>query len=133
MLVEVATQHQLNFVQFLLFTGGWPLLAFGIVVSIWGIINIVRVPGSGWILAQAWMSFLPGIFALLGIYVTYQQFAAMAISTEVVEPTDVATVAGAGMSLGFLGIVSTIMPFMLSLVAFRRYCRRNEELRLPTE
>ena len=98
-------------------------MAFGIVFSIWGIINIVRVPKSGWILAQAWMSFLPSIIAIIGIYVTYKRFAELATSTDVVKPSEVA--AGAGMSFGFLGIVSTIVPLMLSLVAFHRYFRKK--------
>ena len=79
-------------------------------------------------LAKAVLSFLPGIFAMVGICTASQRFTEMATSPNPPKPAEFAAVTGAAMSYGFLGIASTIVPVMLGLLAFRRYCQRTSEL-----
>lgn len=121
---EASAAQQINFFQFILSAGGLPLVASGLVFCIWGVVNIVRVPKPGWILAQAW-SCLPGVFAMIAIYSAYQSFATIATSPTQPKPTEIAAVVGAAFSHGFLGIACSLVPITLGLVAFGRYFAKN--------
>ena len=107
--------------RFLLFSGGLPLLAPGVVFSFWGLWNILKPRHPGLIVSQMLLSLLPGIFAMIAIYVTYTEFAAMAAQTTIPKPTTLAGVAGSAMSYGFCGLLSTITPVILGAVAMHRY------------
>lgn len=111
-------------VQFFLLAGGLPLLAFGIVFSLWGLWNVIKPPGAGWIVAQVVLSLIPGIIAMIAIYAANTEFAELATAEIAPKPAALAAVAGRSMSYGFLGLLSTIVPVLLGAIAFGRRCAR---------
>lgn len=114
--------------QFLLAAGGLPLLSFGIVFSIWGIWNIFRPTSTTSILSQLVLSLIPGIIAMAAIYFACTEFTAMASATTPPAPAVLAGTAGRAMSYGFMGLLSTILPVLLGVVAIRKHVGglRNE-------
>jgi len=60
MLAQVNTTV-LSPLQFLLSAGGLPLLAFGIVFSLWGLWNMFRSQNQAAILSQLFLSLIPGV------------------------------------------------------------------------
>lgn len=115
-------------IQFFLFAGGLPLLACGITFSLWGLWNIVRPRNASPILSQIVLSLIPGIIAMAGIYVACTEFTEMASLTTPPKPAVFAGVAGRAMSYGFMGLLSTIVPVLLGVVAVRKHLQslRNE-------
>lgn len=114
--------------QFFLHAGGLPLLAFGIVFSVWGLWNIFRPRNATPILSQIVLSSIPGMIAMVAIYVACTEFTEMASSTTPPKPAILAGVAGRAMSYGFIGLLSTIVPVLLGVAALRKHLvsLRNE-------
>lgn len=113
---------------FFLHAGGLPLLAFGIVFSVWGLWNIFRPRSATPILSQVVLSLIPGMIAMVAIYFAYTEFIKMASATTPPKPAVIAGVAGRAMSYGFIGLLSTIIPVLLGVVALRKHLQslRNE-------
>jgi hypothetical protein len=109
--------------RFLLSAGGVPLLAFGLFFSLWGLWNVVKPQSSRLILSQVVLSTMPGIFAMVAIYVTAADFTELATAETAPKPAIFAAVAGRAMSYGFVGLMSTIVPVLLGATAFRKNCR----------
>lgn len=110
--------------SFLLSAGGLPLLAFGIVLSLWGLWNIFRTQNSVPILAQLTLSLLPGMIAIVASYLACADFTEMATAETAPKPATFAAAAGRAMSYGFFGLLSTVIPVLLGTVAIRNHCAR---------
>lgn len=110
-------------IRYLLIAGGAPLVAFGIVMTIWGVINVLRPRSAGLICAQSLVSMIPGAIAVVAIYLSSIRFQEMAGAPSLPKPTEFATVTGQAMSFGFLGLVTTMIPVFLGICAFFRLCR----------
>lgn len=108
--------------QFLLSAGGFPLLAFGLGFSLWGLWNVFKLPGAGLIVAQVVMSLIPGIIAMVAIYAACIDFTELATAQNAPTPATFAAVTGRAMSYGFCGLLATIVPVLLGAIAFHRQC-----------
>lgn len=108
--------------RFLLLAGGMPLLAFGLILSLWGLWNIFQPRSTFQILSQLVWCSVPGIIAMVAIYLACMDFSEMAAATKPPKPATFAAVAGRAMSFGFFGLMSTIVPMLLGAVAIRRHC-----------
>jgi len=106
----------------LLTTVGWLYLAFGIVTTIWGLINLVRRKNSTAIYSQMVVSLVPSFIAVVAIYSTYHDFRLLAVSNEPPKPAAFAEVCTRGMAHGLWGILSTLVPVTVGLfTAWRRH------------
>jgi hypothetical protein len=112
--------------RFLLPAGGMPVLAFGIILSLWGLWNIVRPQSPRRILSPMVLSSIPGIIAIIAIYMACTEFIEMTTSETPPKPWMFAAVAAKAMSFGFFGLLSTIVPILLGGLAFRRHGRLSE-------
>ena len=113
--------------RFLLPAGGMPVLAFGIILSLWGLWNIFRPPSPRRILSPMVLSTVPGIIAIIAIYIACTEFIEMTTSEAPPKPAMFAAVAAKAMSFGFFGLVSTIVPVLLGGLAFLRHGRRSRD------
>ncbi len=109
--------------RFLLNAGGLPLLAFGLVFGIWGVMNFVRPRSSGHILAQCLLSLIPGIIAMVAVYVACCDFTELATAETAPKPAEIAKVTGYSMSIAFFGLASTIVPVAIGLCALGKFSR----------
>lgn len=111
---------QMSNIEYLLSAGGMPLLLFGAVLSIVGLLMATRPVNRRAIGIFAILSLLPGLLAAYGIYTGCIEFRAMAASDMPPKPADFAAVAGRAMSQGFWGIVGTSLPSFFAVIAFLR-------------
>lgn len=98
-----------------------PLLAFGLILSLWGLWNICKPQTTGQVLSQLVLSSIPGIIAVVAVYAACTDFMEMAAATTPPKPAAFAATAGRGMSFGFFGLLSTIVPMLLGAVGLRRH------------
>ncbi len=110
--------------RFLLLAGGMPVLAFGLVLSLWGLWNIFQPRSTFQTLSQLVLCSVPGIIAMFAIYLACMDFSEMATAEVPPKPATFAAVAGRAMSFGFFGLMSTVVPMLLGAVAIRKHCSR---------
>lgn len=93
-----------------------------------GLWNIFRPRSATPILSQVVLSLIPGTIAMVAIYFAHTEFMKMASATTPPKPAVIAGVAGRAMSYGFIGLLSTIIPILLGVVALRKHLQslRNE-------
>ena len=107
--------------RFLLFSGGFFLLAFGLVLTLWGLWNVLRPHSFVKILSQLALSVLPGMVAMVAIYLAAADFMELADSETAPKPAALATTVGPMFSYGFVGLLATIVPVLLGVVAIRKH------------
>ena len=111
----------LPLLRFLLPAGGMPVLAFGIVLSLWGLWNIFKPQSPRRILSPMVLSSIPGIIAIIAIYMACTEFIEMTTSETPPKPFMLAAVVAKAMSFGFFGLMSTVVPVLLGALAFSRH------------
>lgn len=72
------------------------------------------------------LSAIPGIIAIIAIYMACTEFIEMTTSDTPPKPAIFAAVAAKAMPFGFFGLLSTIVPILLGGLAFRRHGRLSE-------
>jgi|GEM_PF-3495779 hypothetical protein len=112
--------QQLSYFGFLFRAGGLSYLLLGLALSVVGVALIAKPRFPLGTKIYACLSPLPGLAALLATYSAYGQFSAMAMSSTAPKPAEIATVAGYAMSSGFFGILGTILPMAIAMVAISR-------------
>ena len=113
--------------RFLLSAGGMPVLAFGIVLCLWGLWTIFKPQSARQILSPIVLTSVPGIIAIIAIYTACTDFIEMTTSETPPKPAMFAAVVAKAMSFGFFGLMSTIVPVLLGALAFRRHGRLSKQ------
>ncbi len=112
--------QQLSEIPFLLRAGGNYLLFLGVVLALWGLVNVLIPRMRALILMQSLLSLLPGLLAMMAIYSACTELAVLAASPTLPKPADLAQLAGYAMSCGFWGLAGTMVPMTLGLLALWR-------------
>ena len=116
----MAPQPQVTVINFLLHNGGLPYLGLGMFLSLIGVALVIIPKNRLAIIIYAFVSLLPGILAMFAIYSTFADFSSMALSATAPEPTEFAAVTARAISCGLMGILGTILPTVLAIIAFSR-------------
>lgn len=111
------TAAVLSPLRLLLSNAGAPLIATGMLFSLWAIWNVFKPPQERWMLAQIVLSLISGVVALFAVYAAATD---LATAESAPKPTEFATAAGRAMSYGFVGLLSTIVPILLGAIALGR-------------
>ena len=115
-----AQVHQIPEFIFLLRAGGFPYFALGLFLSLFGVV-LVAIPKSRLaITIYALLSLLPGLLAMVAIYSACGKLVEISLSTTAPKPAEFAAMTAHAMSCGFLGILGTLLPTILAVVAFWR-------------
>ncbi|MAG94334.1 MAG: hypothetical protein CMJ48_11360 [Planctomycetaceae bacterium] len=123
-----AELQQVSNIAFLLRAGGIPFLALGLFLCIFGVVLAARPTNRVAITVYAFLSLLPGLFAMFAVYAACGEFGDMAVSPGPTKPSVIVSVAGRAMSYGFFGLLGTILPTILAIIAFARLSAQS-----PTE
>jgi hypothetical protein len=128
----VAEVHRPSLLLFLLREGGGAglaLAALGVLLTVWGFINLGFVTRRGTLVTQALVSFLPLSLAFVGMCVYFSRFMELAAAPGSSRPEDVARTMSLLIILGLTGSVSTIVPAVIGIIALARNLRTTEEAR----
>ena len=120
--MPVAQPQQIPTIVWLLNSGGFAPLAFGLVLAIIGIVLIIR-PNRMASAILAFVSLLPAIVGLIVVYAAAANFAEMAVSPTPPKPAEFAALTGRAMSSSFCGLLGTILPVFTAVLALSRACK----------
>lgn len=112
--------QQTSTLLYLLHSGGLLLVAAMLCLAVIGVWMIMRPHGKTLVLVFAVLSMLPGIWAILNVFLAASQFTAMASLAEAPKPAEFADVVGRAMANGFYGLLATLVPMSLAILAFMR-------------
>ena len=112
--------QQMSYFGFLLRAGGLSFFLLGLALSVVGVVLIAKPKFRAGVTIYACLSPLPGLAALVASYSAYGQFSAMATSSVAPKPAEIAAVTGYAMSSGFFGILGTILPMAVAILAMSR-------------
>ncbi|WP_442511915.1 hypothetical protein SH528x_003665 [Novipirellula sp. SH528] len=118
--IEEGVQQTIHPLVFLFTGAGWPLLAFGLVFSILGLWNLYCGKHPTMVFVHSLLSLLPAMIAIVGIYISYNDFAELGSSSTAPKPSEFARIVGNAMSIGFCGLVSTVPPVALGIIGLWR-------------
>ena len=104
---------------------GSVMISLGLLLTVWGMVNFFFVRNRLVLTLQALLSFLPATFALWGIHTAYVQFAQMAEATVAPKPIEFASMTVLAMGCGFWGIVSTMVPGFVGVLALSKSTART--------
>lgn len=115
-----AQVQQISNLAFLLRSGGLPFVAIGLALGIVGLIFVIKPRGQWTVAIYAFASLLPGLFAMLSVYSSCSEFAALASGPEVPKPAELFGTIGRAMGCSFYGLLGTVIPMLLAIIAFLR-------------
>lgn len=95
------------------------LLLLAVFISLAGII-LCFIPNRRASIVLVFFSFLPGVFSLALVYKAASEFSALASSPAAPEPTEFARVISQALGSGFCGILATLIPMLIAIVALVR-------------
>jgi hypothetical protein len=117
-----AQPHQIPTIVWLLQSGGLAPLAFGVILAVVGIVFVIRPNRTG-SLVFAVISLLPAIFGLVVVYSAAADYVEMAPSATAPKPAELARITGQAMGSSFFGLLGTIIPVFVAVLALSRAAR----------
>jgi len=118
---EIEAQiQQISNIPYLLQEGGVPFLAMGLILGFVGLIFVIKPQRPSTVAIYAFVSLLPGIIAMIGVYVSCSEFVEMGTSPDVPKPDKLFGVIGRAMGRSFYGLLATLIPMFFSTIAFLR-------------
>ncbi len=127
-----AQSQQIPTILWLLKSGGFAPLALGLILSVIGIVLVIR-PNRTASTILAFLSLLPGILGLIFVYSAATDYAEMAVSPRVPKPADFAAITGRAMSFSFCGLLGTILPIFVAVLALSRASNSVNALHVGTQ
>lgn len=119
--VEVEQQVQrMSNLGYLLQAGGLPFLAMGLVLVLAGLILLMKRRQRVSVAIYACCLLLPGVVALVAVYTACSEFVELASSPDVPRPAELFGVLGRAMGRCFFGLLATLVPMLLAIIAFLR-------------
>mgnify|MGYP003113105836 CR=1 FL=1 len=115
-----AQLKQMSNIEHLLRSGGAPFLVLGIMLAIGGCVLLCSPRRRRTVVVFAVLSLLPGFIATGTIYSASVAFTDMANNPVGFKIHDFATLTSRAMSCGIFGLLATIVPSALAIVAFAR-------------
>ena len=124
--------QQISTIVWLLQSGGIAPLALGLILAFVGIVFVIR-PNRTWSMTLAFLSLLPAIVGLIVVYSAAADYAEMARSPNAPRPAEFARLTGRAMGSSFCGLLGTILPVFVAILALARTAKsvdtRNAETR----
>jgi len=107
-------------------TLGLLILSLGVVLTMWGVINLLtRQPPLVTVL-QTLCSLIPAVLAAGVVYASYQEFMRIAASPEPPEAVEFARVISSGLTAGMIGPLASVVPAALGIAALARVAQREQ-------
>lgn len=129
-MVEAAPVQQLSLVQYLLRNGlGDQLLivSTGVVLILFSLVALIFPRPRSVVLTLGLLSMLPGLIGVSSIVISLQAFFKVALSPEPPKPTVFAEIIGNGLGAGFWGLVMSLLPLCLCLIALANMANTTAE------
>jgi len=114
---------QIPTIIWLLQSGGLAPLAMGFVVAVLGIFFVIR-PNHTASMILAFLSLLPAVFGLVAVYSAATAYGDMAKLPTMPKPSEFATLTGQAMGSSFCGLLGTILPIFVAILAMSRSSKR---------
>jgi purine-cytosine permease-like protein len=127
-----AQPQQIPTIVWLLKSGGVAPLALGLILAVIGIVLVIR-PNRTASAILAFLSLLPAIFGLIVVYSAAADYAQMAVSPTPPKPAEFAAITGRAMSYSFCGLLGTILPVFIVVLALSRACKSVNALDVGTK
>jgi hypothetical protein len=119
--VEIEAQvQQMSNLTYLLQAGGLPFLVMGVIMGIVGLILLLKPRRTVTAAIYAFVSLLPGVIALISVYTACSEFVEMGSSPAPPKPAELFGVIGRAMGRCFYGLLATLIPMLLAIIAFIR-------------
>ena len=96
------------------------IIAIGSVSTLWSVVHVVRTRHHNVTVMQSILAIMPSLVAAVAVYSSWTDFTALAASSSVPKPAELASVIGFAMSCGFFGTAATCIAVSLTFLAFRR-------------
>lgn len=105
---------------------GWLILGLGIVLTLWGVVNLLRRPGPVVLILQAVCSLIPALLGAALAYGCYLEFAQFGAQAEPPKPVVFAEVISRGLLGGMIGPLASVVPAALGIAALARSSARSD-------
>lgn len=123
--VEIEAQvQQISNLTYLLKVGGLPFLVLGLVIGIVGLVLVLKPRRTSTVAIFAFVSLLPGVTAMILVYTSCSEFVEMA-NSPTVKPAELFGGIGRAMGRCFYGLLATLIPMILAIIAFLRAIPSN--------
>ena len=127
--VEIEVQvQQISNLTYLLKAGGLPFLVMGVLMGIVGLILVLKPRRTSTVAIYAFVSLLPGVIATIMVYTACTEFVEMGTSLVAPKPAELFGVIGRAMGRCFYGLLATLIPMLLAIIAFLRAIPSNSAL-----
>ena len=107
---------------------GWLIIALGVVLTVWGAINLMKRPAPVVLMLQAVCSLIPGVLAAAVAGAAYVEFMAVATGSEPAKPWEFAEVISRGLFAGTVGPLASMIPAALGIAGLVRASDGPENL-----
>lgn len=99
---------------------GWLILGLGVVLTLWGVWNLLRVRNRMLIALQAFCSLIPAVICTIVAVGLYQAYLPIASSPVAPRPAEIAGLISKGLLIGTIGPLATVIPAALGIAALVR-------------
>lgn len=107
-------------------TAGLLVIALGVVLTLWGVWNLVRVRNRMLVALQAFCSLIPAVVCTIVAVGLYQAYLPIAASPVAPKPAEIAALISKGLMLGMIGPLATVIPAALGITALIRASARPD-------
>jgi len=104
---------------------GWLLLGLGVLLTLWGLLNLLVIRNRLALTLQPLCSLTPALLAVLGVYSSYDRFANMAMAPQAPKPAEFAEVVSFAMACGIEGPLATAIPVIVGVIALAKSTARG--------
>jgi len=101
-------------------TAGLLVIALGVVLTLWGVWNLLRVRNRILIALQAFCSLIPAVICTIVAVGLYQAYLPIASSPVAPRPAEIAVLISKGLLIGMIGPLATVIPAALGIAALVR-------------
>lgn len=126
--LEEAQFEQISNLTYLLKAGGLPFLILGLVIGIVGLVLVLKPRRTSTVAIFAFVSLLPGVIAMIMVYTSCSEFVEMGSSPAPPKPAELFGIIGRAMGRCFYGLLATLIPMLLAIIAFLRTIPSNSVL-----
>lgn len=108
---------------------GLVILGLGLLLSLWGLVNLVSARSSSEIIPQIYVSFLPLLISLGAMVIVARDFVSMVRGDVAATTGEFVQTCSFGLVCGILGSACTLVPALLGLTHLALLLRRVQENR----
>jgi hypothetical protein len=99
---------------------GWVIVALGLTLTAWGVINLLKRTGPTSLVLQSLCSLIPAVLAMAMAGAAYAEFVQIATAAEPPRPNVFADLIARGLFAGMIGPLASAVPAALGIAALAR-------------